>query len=248
VLIKENAALKLTLDNRDEQIERWNQLHSRADGSDGPDSGGLAAAEAERETLRDEIRGLHQSIEHKETMMARATGMLDAVVGVIAASSAIMVRHGGGHERLTEYLSQKFRREEQKRQREAAALVRSAEMTQSLALQALRRGHTQPAALAGMAEDVAQVLSLAMCAAVFPDSFYARISSQSKIDSKLGGRITDAKANSVEQTSTGVHGALFLGQEGFPYSLLVHRQPQPPCSIGSADRLSVFTGRTPLAG
>jgi chromosome segregation ATPase len=103
VLRKEVSALQITLENRDEQIKRWASGLAAGEGGEG--EGRLAQAESEREKLRDEIRGLHYELTHKEEKMAEAVGMLDMLVAVLVQSAAVMVRHGGGHERLPDFLA-----------------------------------------------------------------------------------------------------------------------------------------------
>jgi hypothetical protein len=129
--------LQTALDNREAELDRWQKW------GDATEGGGLEAAEAERFRLRDEIRGpppapgrgrgrhcradyraniagwvtgLTLSVEHKDGVMALLVGQLDMMIGATVRNAGAMVRHGGGFERLADFLSRACRTEERLRQ------------------------------------------------------------------------------------------------------------------------------------
>ena len=226
VLTSELEAVRLSLENREAELARWSSsLGSGLAGADESVEGGLAQAEKERETVRREVRGLHNAVEHKDAEMASLVGQMDMLLQVINNSATIMVRQGGGHERLLDFLVAKCRKEEQKRQREATAAAKSASLDRRIALEALqKRGDDAPSP--GTAEAVGELLANTMGVA-FPACFYERLGKE-PAPVPLGGA-ADAKASQSRETeptaaklsTDAIEGALFHDEESYPHSLLV---------------------------
>jgi hypothetical protein len=235
VLKSEVAALTLSLENREAELARWSKSLGAGPEGDASLEGGLAQAEQERANLRQEIRGLHNALEHKDLQMATLTGQMDMLLAVINGSATLMVRHGGGHEKLFKHLMHKCKEEEHKRQRESAAAARTAVLDRRVALEALRKrgnGDQQQAAGNDTAEAVGSVLASTMGVS-FPESFYDRLTKEPQ-PVPLGGS-SDAKHTQSRETqptaadtsASNFHSFLFHNTESYPHALMVKAYMPP---------------------
>lgn len=232
VLRSEVEALTLSLENREAELARWSKSLGTGPEGDSSLEGGLAHAEQERANLRQEIRGLHNALEHKDLQMAHLTGHMDMLLAAINNSATLMVRRSGGHEKLFKHLKQKCKEEEQKRQRESEAAARTAELDRRVALEALRKrriddyGRKQVTADPDTAEAVGNVLASTM-GVRFPESFYERLSIEPE-PVPLGGS-SDAKhthsretqPTAVHNSAQNIHSFLFHSMEAYPHAVMV---------------------------
>jgi hypothetical protein len=236
VLKSEVAALTLSLENREAELARWSKSLGAGPDGDASLEGGLAQAEQERANLRQEIRGLHNALEHKDLQMAILSGQMDMLLAVINGSATLMVRHGGGHEKLFKHLMQKCKEEEHKRQREAAAAARTAVLDRRVALEALRKrgvgDQQQATGNPDTAEAVGSVLASTMGVS-FPESFYERLAKEPQ-PVPLGGS-SDAKHTQSRETqptaadtsASHIHSFLFHSIESYPHALMVKAYMPP---------------------